>query len=264
MPTPIKIMIIAGEDSGDSHAAGLVRGLRHELGDSAIEFFGAAGRKMREAGVEALVESDEFGIVGVPEVVRAVPMFLGVMNKLTKAAVERKPDLVVLVDFPEFNLKIAKRFKKKGFRVVYYISPQVWAWRSYRVRGIRKYVDLLLTILPFESDWYRRRGVRHTRFVGHPLTGTVRPKQDKASFCAEYGFDAGSPLVALLPGSRRREIDKILPEMLLAAKRLNELRSEVQFGLGLAGSRSPENVTDLIKATLGVDWQTVKLIKKDT
>ena len=134
---------------------------------------------MRGAGVEAVVDSDDFAIVGVAEIVRALPMFLRAFRVLKRSASERKPDIVILVDFPEFNLKLAKSLKKQGFRVVYYISPQLWAWRKYRVRTIKNYVDLMLTILPFEKDWYQSHGIKHVEYVGNPLANEVHSKTDK-------------------------------------------------------------------------------------
>src|SRR5689334_12942646 len=142
----LRIMILAGEASGDLHAAKLVRALREAVGERETEFFGSAGPLMREAGVEPVVVSDELSIVGLLEIGRALPMFMGAFRRLTAAARREKPAVAILVDFPDFNLKLAKSLKRQGIKVVYYISPQLWAWRSYRVATIRKYVDLMITI----------------------------------------------------------------------------------------------------------------------
>ena len=144
-------MIVAGEASGDLHASKLVKALG-ETSDAEFTFFGAAGPRMREAGVDPVVRADDLAIVGLPEIGRALPMFLRIFSKLKAAALDRRPDVVVLVDFPDFNLKLAKSLSKRGFRIVYYISPQLWAWRKYRIATIRKYVDLLISILPFEKE----------------------------------------------------------------------------------------------------------------
>src|SRR6185369_1939432 len=144
----LKIMIVAGEASGDLHAAKLVRALRDIDPTRDIEFFGCAGPRMREAGVEPIVTADDLSIVGLPEIGRALPTFLRAFKSLKAAARERNARAVILVDFPDFNLRLAKPMKKAGSTVIYYISPQLWAWRSYRVRTIQKYVDLMLTILP--------------------------------------------------------------------------------------------------------------------
>lgn len=237
------ILIVSGEDSGDKHAAELVRSLKKH-GD--FRFFGATGQRMRDEGVESVVHSDDFGIFGIIEVAKSVPMFLGVMKKLVAAAESNKPDLVVLVDFPEFNLKLAKRLKKKGFKIVYYISPQLWAWRSYRVTTIDRYVDRLLTILPFEKEWYASRGVTHVSYVGHPLAGVVNPTQPKSEFLEAQGIHEGSRVIALLPGSRRKEIERNFPEMVKGVRLLNDRIGSVDFIVALARSRSADEVKKVI------------------
>ena len=163
-----KIMIVAGEMSGDLHAAKLADALR--LADPTQEyvFFGAAGPKMRDIGVEPIVRSDGLSIVGLAEIGRALPMFLRASKTLKNAAAARKPDAVILVDFPDFNLKLAKALKKQGMTIIYYISPQLWAWRRYRISTVKKYVDLMLTILPFEKDWYAEHGVDHDHDAHRP------------------------------------------------------------------------------------------------
>ena len=154
-------MIVAGEASGDRHGARLVTALRDSEPETEFQFFGAAGPQMREAGVEATVKSDELSVVGLSEIGRALPMFISVWRQLKAAAVKRRPDTVVLIDFPDFNLRFAKTAKRLGLTVIYYISPQLWAWRKYRVATVRKYVDLMITILPFEKSWYEEHGVDH-------------------------------------------------------------------------------------------------------
>lgn len=237
-----KILIVAGEASGDQHAAKLVRALRDAAPETEFEFFGATGSRMREAGVETVVASDDFSIVGLPEIARALPMFWRAFQTLKAEAAQRQADAVILVDFPEFNLKLAKALKKRGLKVIYYISPQLWAWRKYRVRTIGKYVDLLLTILPFEKNWYERRGISHVRFVGNPTVREVHSKLSKAEFCAEHQLDAEKPIIALLAGSRHKEIARILPVMLEAARLMTEKNDEIQFVVALASTRSLSEV----------------------
>src|SRR6476659_1176540 len=162
VPKRHKLMIVAGEPSGDAHAAALVKALR-EYGD--FDLFGATGPLMREAGVETIVNSDELAIMGIVEVGRVFQKFLKAFRKLKAAAVERTPDAVILVDWPEFNLRLASSLHRRGLKVVYYISPQLWAWRARRVNNIKRDVDLLLSILPFEVDWYKARQVEHVEFV---------------------------------------------------------------------------------------------------
>jgi lipid-A-disaccharide synthase len=195
---------------------------------------------MRACGVESIVRSDDLSIVGLAEIGRALPRFWRAYTKLKSAAIERSPEAVVLVDWPDFNLKLARALHRRGLRVIYYISPQLWAWRSHRVRSIRRNVDLLLTILPFEKDWYDARGVHHVEFVGHPLAGTVNSGMSREEFCRKHELDETCPVIALLPGSRRKELERILPEMLEAASLLSSRRKDVQFVLALAPNRSTD------------------------
>jgi lipid-A-disaccharide synthase len=239
-----KIMIVAGEVSGDLHAAKLVSALR-ETPEVDFEFFGAAGKRMRDAGVDPVVRADNLSIVGLPEIGRALPMFLSIFRKLKHAAHERRPDVVVLVDFPDFNLKLAKSLSKDGFKIVYYISPQLWAWRQYRIRTVRKYVDLLISILPFEKDWYAAHGVDHVEYVGSPLAREVHPSKERAEFRRAHGLDPQRPLVALLPGSRHKEIVRILPVMLESVAAMSSSDPNLQFIIAAA---SEENLADVNKA----------------
>src|SRR6185503_3429715 len=158
VPKRQKLMIVAGEPSGDAHAAALVRALR-ERAD--FDYFGATGPLLRDAGVETVVNSDELAIMGIVEVGRVFQKFIRAFRKLKTAAIERSPDAVVLVDWPEFNLRLASALHRRGLKVIYYISPQLWAWRPRRVKRIERDVDLLLSILPFEVDWYKAHNVDH-------------------------------------------------------------------------------------------------------
>jgi lipid-A-disaccharide synthase len=246
-------MIVAGEASGDAHAAALVRALRARAPDVAFEFFGATGREMRAAGVESVVEIDQLAIVGLAEIGRALPRFWRAFRALKRAALERRPAAVILVDWPDFNLKLARALKRRGVRVIYYISPQLWAWRAHRVRQVRRDVDLLLAILPFEPEWYARRGVRHVEFVGHPLTGTVAAAYDRAEFCRRHTLEPAQPLVALLPGSRHKELARILPPMLAAARLVARARPDAQFVVALAPTRAQAEVAPLVAAALSVE-----------
>ncbi|HSK71009.1 MAG TPA: lipid-A-disaccharide synthase [Pyrinomonadaceae bacterium] len=246
MKQTVKIMLVAGEASGDTHAAKLVRAFRELAPDTKFEFFGATGEKMREAGVETVINSDNLSIVGLPEIARALPMFLQVFQKLKRAAVEKKPDVVILIDFPDFNLKLAKSLKKRGLKIIYYISPQLWAWRKYRVRTIKNYVDLVLTILPFEKDWYSKQGFSKVEYVGSPLAREVKPKISREEFCAKHNLDNSKPIIALLPGSRHKEIVRILPVLLGTAVLMAEKNKELQFVIALASNRKAEEVETAI------------------
>jgi lipid-A-disaccharide synthase len=248
-PESLRLMLVAGEESGDAHAAALVGALRERAPEAAFEFFGAAGARMREAGVEPVVRDEDLAIMGIVEVARALPRFLAAYRALKRAAVERRPDAVVLVDWPDFNLALARALRRRGLRVIYYISPQLWAWRAHRVRQVRRDVDLMLTILPFEAGWYARRGVAQVEFVGHPLSGEVKPRLTREEFRARHRLDAARPLVALLPGSRRKELERHLPLMLDAASRLARERPGAQFVVALAASREREEAESIIAAS---------------
>jgi lipid-A-disaccharide synthase len=240
-------MIVAGEPSGDAHSASLVQSLREADPQTQFEFFGSTGAKMREAGVESIVRADDLAIMGILEVGQVLPRFVRAFRALKRAALERRPDAVILVDWPEFNLRLARSLHRKGLRVIYYISPQVWAWRSYRAEAIKRDVDLLLCILPFEPDWFRKRGVASATFVGHPLTGEVRPSYGRDEFCTRHGLDKLRPIIALLPGSRHREMERILPPMLDAASAISRTHPEAQFVLALACTRPRSEADAIIK-----------------
>ncbi|MGB9178886.1 MAG: lipid-A-disaccharide synthase [Pyrinomonadaceae bacterium] len=244
----LRLMIVAGEASGDAHAAALVRALREEASETQFEFFGSTGRLMREAGVQSIVQADELSIVGLLEIGRALPKFWRAFSELKRAGLERKPDAVVLVDWPDFNLRLARALHRRGLKVIYYISPQLWAWRSHRVRQIRRDVDLLLAILPFEPDWYKARGVGQVEFTGHPLAGEVHALYDREEFCRRHALDASSPIIALLPGSRRKELERILPPLLDAALHIHQTNPETQFSLVIAPNRSPTEAEKIIAA----------------
>ncbi len=239
-------MIVAGEASGDAHAAKLVRELR-AASESEPVLFGATSFALRKAGVEEIVNADHLSIVGLPEIGRALPMFWSAFRKLRNAAVERAADAVILVDFPEFNLKLAGSLRRRGIKVIYYISPQVWAWRKYRLGSIKRNVDLLLTILPFERAWYKERGFERVEYVGNPSVSEVHPESDRPSFFQKHGLDPNRPLVALLPGSRHKEITRILPEMLRSAQNIAEARPEVQFVIALASNRNRNEIDDALR-----------------
>ena len=250
-------MIIAGEASGDKHGAKLVSALRALRPRMRFEFFGAGGDEMRQAGVETLVDAREVAIMGALEVARALPKFLRVFRRLSDAANERRPRLVVLIDWPEFNLRLARRLKRDGHRVVYYISPQIWAWRSYRIHAVKRHVERMLVILPFEKDYYERNGVE-VDYVGHPLLDSVSVTTTREEFRARHSLDTSNPVIAMLPGSRHSEIRHILPPMVEAAKLLNRWRPHFQFILPLARTFEPNAIAPQIGST------GLRVIENDT
>jgi lipid-A-disaccharide synthase len=247
-PLSTPVMIVAGEASGDAHAASLVRALRETAPETRFEFFGSTGRKMRDAGVASIVNADELAILGLWEIGRALPKFWRAFGELKQAAEQNKPAAAILVDWPDFNLRLARWLHRRGIPVVYYISPQLWAWRSYRVRNIQRDVDLLLSILPFEKDWYAARGVSHVEYVGHPLTGEVRAEVDRHDFIRRNDLDPSKRLIALLPGSRHKEIVRILPPMLEAVAPMLRERRDLQFVLVVAPNRDLSEAKKIVAA----------------
>ena len=247
----VRLMIVAGEASGDAHAASLVRALRGRAPSASFEFFGGTQTKMRAEGVESVVRTDELSITGLVEIGRALPRFRRAFGELKRAAIERRPAAVVLVDWPDFNLRLARSLHRRGLKVVYYVSPQLWAWRGYRVRAVRRDVDLLLALLPFEPAWYEARGFDRVEFVGHPLAAEVRRLDNRAEFCRRHGLDPARPVVALLPGSRRKELQRILPPMIEAARLVSAGREGAQFVVALAPARSREEAESIISAVSG-------------
>ncbi len=259
-PASLNLLIVAGEASGDAHAASLVRALREAAPQIGQNFFGSTGAQMREAGVESIVKADELAILGLWEIGRALPKFWSAFGDLKRAAAEKKPDAAILVDWPDFNLRLARWLHRRGIPTIYYISPQLWAWRSYRTRNIKRDVDLLLSILPFEKAWYATRGITNVEYVGHPLTGEVRAGYDRAEFCRRNDLDPSRPVVALLPGSRHKELVRILPPMLDAVSEIRKERNDVQFVIVAAPNRSIEEV----KTIAAGEAEAVRIIHHET
>jgi lipid-A-disaccharide synthase len=255
-----KLMIVAGEPSGDAHAAALVNALR--IRERRIECFGATGPLMREAGVDTVVDSDELAIMGILEVTHAFPKFLKAFRKLKQAAFERSPDAVVLVDWPEFNLRLATALHRRGLKVIYYISPQLWAWRPRRINRIKRDIDLLLSILPFEAEWFKARGVDQVEFVGHPLAGEVKARFNREEFCRQHDLNPAQPIVSFLPGSRRKELQRILPPMLAALDKLQTARPDVQCVVVVAPSRTIEETKQIVTRQNGV--RSITLVQGQT
>jgi len=216
-----QILIVVGEASADRYGARLVRRLNALHGAGAISFFGTGGDEMQAAGVDLVCHIRDLAHIGVKEAFFGLKTYYRTYQRLIKDSARHRPDLAVLLDFPEFNLRLAKRMKRLGIKVVYYISPQLWAWRSGRIRLIQEYVDKMLVILPFEENYYRERGV-DAEFVGHPLLEDFTPVRNREVFLRDIELDPSRKTVAILPGSRRKEVDYILPTLLRASLRLLE------------------------------------------
>jgi lipid-A-disaccharide synthase len=236
-------MIVAGEASGDLHGGNLVRAMRRI--DPDLSFYGIGGEKMQAAGVELLADAADMAVVGLTEVVFKLGMILRVMRRLKSSLAKTPPDLVILIDYPDFNLPLARAARKRGIKVLYYISPQVWAWRKGRIETIRKTVDRMVVILPFEEKFYRDAGVDVT-FVGHPLLDEVRKKYSRPEALKRFGLREEAVTVAILPGSRRSEVAVLLPEMLRACRILAEKISPLQFILPIAGTLDPAFVRNIL------------------
>lgn len=258
-------MIVTGEPSGDTHAAKLVEKMREFSPATEFEFYGATGHKLAEIGVETIVDSADFSVVGLIEIGKVLPMFWNAFQKLKNEAVKRKTDAVILVDFPDFNLKLAKSLKKKGIKVFYYISPQLWAWRKYRKNTVKNHIDLLLTILPFEKDWYAKQGIYNVEYVGNPTVREVHSELTKEEFCAKHNLDAKKPIVSLLAGSRHKEIVRILPVLLETAAMMAEKNVEIQFIVPLARNRKHSEIEEAKqKAKLNLNNVKLTIVQNET
>lgn len=224
------ILIVAGEASGDLHGSNLIKSLK-EI-DQSLVFYGIGGEKMKSLGFDAIEDSRELAVVGISEVILKLGKLYAAFNKLKKAFDENRPDIVVLIDFPDFNLHVAKEAKKRKIPVVYYISPQVWAWRKGRIKKIARLVDKMLVVFPFEVDIYKKAGL-DVEYVGHPLAGIVSCRLSKEDALSSLNM-GHCPVVALLPGSRRHEVERLLPVMLEAAAIIKREIKDIQFILPLA------------------------------
>jgi lipid-A-disaccharide synthase len=215
---PSTIFISAGEASGEHYGALLITALRHRLAATGqtAQFFGMGGPRMAAEGLECVVRSEEMAVMGLTEVVRHLPRIWREYRRLKRSIRERRPSVAVLIDFPEIHFRLAKEFHRLGIPVVYFVSPQLWAWKRKRIRLVRKYIDKMLVIFPFEEPFYRGQGVE-AEFVGHPLTELPPPIVSREQFAAANGLDPLKTWIGLLPGSRAKEIRDILPEILRAA-----------------------------------------------
>jgi lipid-A-disaccharide synthase len=250
-----RFLIVAGEASGDMYGAEVVRCLRRKFADA--EFYGLGGQRMRNAGVELEEDISKTAVVGPFEVISSLGVLYGVFRRLAERVESEPPAAAVLIDFPDFNLRLAKRIKHAGAPIIYYISPQVWAWREGRVNQIRNLVDKMLVIFPFEEEIYRKAGV-DVEFVGHPLVDMVRATKTKEEFAEDHGIDARKPIVALLPGSRRKEVRYILPTICEAASLILASKPDTQFVLPLAPGLDRSFVQSLVR---GIQ---VKMVSNDT
>jgi lipid-A-disaccharide synthase len=208
-----RILISAGEASGEMYGAELIRELRQQ--EPALEFFGVGGPRMREAGCDTVVDTKELAVVGITEILSQLPKIYGLFHKLIEEADRRRPDLAIVIDSPAFNWRVARQMYHRGIPNVYYVCPQFWAWRQGRVRLLRKYIQKAMVIFPFEERFYRDRGVDAT-FVGHPLAELQPPAIKREEYAAAHGLDPQKHWITVMPGSRRKEVRMNLPTMLAA------------------------------------------------
>jgi len=233
-----RALIVTGEASGDLHGANLIKAAR-EI-DPGLTFFGVGGRLMAAAGCEILIPGEELAVMGLVEVVGHFPTIYRAFSRLKGILQgERRPDVLILIDFPDFNLRLAKVATKAGVPVLYYVSPQVWAWRRGRVKKIARIVDRLAAIFPFEPDFYRGHDIQ-VEYVGNPLLDEVHISCERAGFLKEHGLDPDRPVVGLFPGSRRNELRYNLDTILEAAELIRQRKPETIFLLPVASSLDPE------------------------
>ncbi len=235
----MKVLISAGEASGDLYASQLVSALKARHPE--VEFFGCAGLHMQAAGVEAVVDARSLSVVGIVEVLAHIPRIYGEFRKLVRAAKERRPDLAILTDSPDFHLRLARKLHAQGIPVVYLIAPQAWAWRQGRVKGMRRNLARLLCIFPFEEPFFQKHGVA-AKFIGHPLARIVKPTLTRTQFCEKFGLVADDRVVVLLPGSRHGEAARHMPYLLDAAERIQKAQ-KVRLILALPAGFGAERST---------------------
>jgi len=253
-----KILIVAGEASADLHASSLVCKLK-EMNPS-LEIYGVGGQNLKQAGAKIWFDFSRIGVVGILEILPKLKFFLDARKKLSQSVETEKPDLVILLDLPDFNLSLAKKIKRKHpeQKIVYYISPQVWAWRKGRVKTIRKYIDRMLVIFPFEKTFYEHANVP-VEFVGHPLIERVRMDKTREQLRAELGVKSEELLLAFLPGSRKEELRLYMPSSLSALEKLQK-----EFSLRVMMALAPTLKEDLAKLYLSQSSSKVELLSGKT
>ncbi len=246
-----KVLIIAGEPSGDLHGAGLISELKKINPD--VEYSGVGGGKLKQEGMNLLFSIEKLSFMGFYEVLKNLKVIRELKKTLLNLIAKDKPDLVILIDYPGFNLRFAKEIKKRGIRILYYISPQVWAWGGKRVETIKRLVDRMVVFFPFEEKLYREAGVK-VDFIGHPLLDLVRPSLAKEEFRRKLQLSGKETLIGLLPGSRWQEIEKVLPVMERACLILKTKLLDMTVAIGLAPNIGKEKLQTFLKE---VDFEAI-------
>ena len=250
----LRILISAGEASGEMYGAQLIEALRRR--EHSLDFFGVGGDRMRAAGCETVADTKDLAVVGITEILSHLPKIYGLFHHLIQEADKRKPDLAVVIDSPAFNWRVAREMKKRGVPTVYYVAPQFWAWRQGRVRLLRDYIDKALVIFPFEEQFYRDRGVDAT-FVGHPLSDLPAPTVSRSAYAARFHLDPGKQWITIMPGSRVKEIRMNLPTILEAGKQLGEA---YEFLLPVAPTLDPVFLQQMI-GKRGIGGEKISLVR---
>ncbi len=229
MPSDVlQIGIVAGEESGDILGAGMVESIRRQLPETELRLRGIGGPRLSAQGLQPQCQMSDISIMGFDGLLTSLPRILQIRRALIRDMLRQPPDLFVGIDVPDFNLTVESRLKRRGIPTVHYVSPTVWAWRSYRIGKIRKSVDHMLTLFPFEADFYRRHDVPVT-FVGHPMADEIAGTEDGSDFRREFGLTLNDTVIGILPGSRRSEIDRLAEIFLHAAARLLDARPAIKF-----------------------------------
>ncbi|MGA8433048.1 MAG: lipid-A-disaccharide synthase [Candidatus Sulfotelmatobacter sp.] len=260
----MRILISAGEASGEMYGAQLIAALRRAAEglaaagtrSSQLDFFGVGGDRMRAAGCETVVDAKDLAVVGITEILSHLPKISGLFHHLIREADKRKPDLAVVIDSPAFNWRVAREMKKRDVPTVYYVAPQFWAWRQGRVRLLRDYIDKALVIFPFEEQFYRDRGVDAT-FVGHPLSDLPVPAISRPSYAAQFHLDPGKQWIAIMPGSRIKEVRMNFPTILDAVRQLGKA---YEFLLPVAPTLDPVFLQQMI-GERGIGEETISLVE---
>src|SRR5215813_1079434 len=254
----MQILLSAGEASGDTYGAQLIEALK-QLAPGARSF-GMGGEKMQAAGCELLVHAREVAVVGLVEVVTRLPYIRRQFKRIVAEAARRRPEAAVLIDFPEFNLRLARELHRLGIPVFYFVSPQIWAWRSGRVKQVQKYVRKMIVIFPFEQEFYRKHGVDVT-YVGHPLAHAPLPQVSREEFAARHVLDPTKQWIALLPGSRRKEVRFNLDAMVAAAWILREQGHDFQFLLPVASTLEKDWLYQQLRS---LEWPVLVILTDDS
>jgi len=244
----LRLLAIAGEASGDVHGSGVLRELKRL--HPAIEVFGIGGDKMAAEGMQLLYHVRDVAFMGFVEVIKHLPTIRNIERTMLQAIIQRKPDAVLLIDYPGFNIRFARKAKALGLKVFYYISPQIWAWKQGRLKKIKQSIDKMFVVFPFELSIYEKENIP-VEYVGHPLIEEMAEPISKNELCKQVGFDTNKKIIGLFPGSRKQEVERILPAMLRAGRMLkNEF--DVNVGIACAPTISKELLKKMSSEEQGI------------